>query len=844
MRLLTFFLCATTLILSVDSLCYGNPLLDPIDDQYLKLKIDSTLSSDSVQRLHFVQYHIREAHQSLNTNQLDTAITHAEMITNYDVNQIPGSLLSQAYYIIGKANRINNRTDLALKNYLVAIQKLRYSDEIGYRSVIYQELGAIYKENGWISKSIEKYIEALKVEDKLENEYKQIELLNIIIGLYLESNDYKNAILYQERLLPLYSRHDLHKALDLMQNISDNYMIVKNYQSAVFLQSQILDVKKKYNDVEGQLSVLLEFLKIYQRQQDFTKLFTYHKFFSNLYHSQNKKELSVNARSLKGESLLILGDVFTTFGNLNVKENYERALLYYDTASSIFYTLSDYGKVAEAKLSTAKIYYNLKEYKSAIENCELAVPYFIQDNNYYQLMLSYELISESYMKLDKFKPAYQAQAQYIKYSDSLDDIRTKQIDDLIDQYKENTNRIAFQNLEQAMLQKELDTLSDELLHLEIEKQNRDIELLIKEKSLNDLALKNEQLKNEQVTNENILLQQQIEAELRERKILNLQAESSRQEAELKNQQLYQITNEQQIYALEQEKKLSDLQLQKGEFQKMVYLLSSIIIFILLISAVIGYFNIRKSKSKISAKNKYIEKQNKKLKDLNEEKNRLIRIVAHDLKNPLTSALTLSEIIYKRFGKGTNEEQHNISLIRRSLRRMQEMINKILDVKAIDSKQLNLEYEAVNVRLIVNYLIELFSRKAEKKNITILNETEESYIHVDRDYFIQILENLISNALKFSSMNTSVRISTQEYDDSCQISVADEGPGFNKAELKRLFHENTKLSPKPTNGESGNGLGLSIVKKYVEAMNGKVWCETKPGQGSTFYVVFEKEMVPA
>jgi signal transduction histidine kinase len=382
------------------------------------------------------------------------------------------------------------------------------------------------------------------------------------------------------------------------------------------------------------------------------------------------------------------------------------------------------------------------------------------------------------------------------------------------------------------------------LYLEIEKQNKDIELLIKEKSLNDLALKNEQLKNEQVTNENILLQQQIDAEFREREILNLQAESSRQEADLKNQRIFQITNEQQIYALEQEKKLSDLQLQKGEVQRIVYLLSTIIIFILLISAVIGYFNIRRSRSKISAKNRFIEKQNEKLKDLNEEKNRLIRIVAHDLKNPLTSALTLSDMIHTKSIRGPNEEQHSISLIRRSLRRMQEMINKILDVKAIDSKQLNLEYEAVNVRLIINYLIELFAGKAKKKNISILNESEESYIYVDRDYFIQILENLISNALKFSSMNTIVRISSHESNDSCQISVADEGPGFNKRELKELFHENKKLSPKPTNGESSNGLGLSIVKKYVEAMNGKVWCETTPGQGSTFYIEFEKVMAMA
>ena len=844
MRLLIFLLCATTLIFSVDLLCYGDPVLDPVDDQYIKLKIDSTLSSDSIQRLHFAQYHLREAHQALNTNQLDSAITHAELITKFDVSQISGGLLSQAFYIIGKVNRVNNRTDLALKNYLVAIQKLRYSDEIGYRSVLYQELGDIYRENGWISKSIEKYIEALNVETKLENEYEQIELLNTIVALYLESNDYNNAILYQERLLPLYSRHNLHKSLSLMEEISDNYLIIKNYQAAVFLQSQILEVRKKFKDVDGQLSTLLEFLKIYQQQPDFTKLFTYHKFFSNLYHSQNKNDLTNKAKLLKGESLLILGDVFTTFGNLNVKENYDRALLYYDSASSIFYALGHYNKVADSKLSVARIYHNLEDYKSAIENCELAIPLFSQEKNYYKLMLSFELISESYMKLDRYKPAFQAQAQYIIFSDSLEQARTKQIDELIDQYKENTNRIAFQNLEQAMLQKELDTLSDELLFLEIEKQNRDIELLIKEKSLNDLALKNEQLKNEQVTNENILLQQQIDAELRDMKILNLQAETSRQEADLKNQQIYQITNEQQIYALEQEKKLSDLQLQKGEVQRIVYLLSTIIIFILLISAVIGYFNIRRSRSKISAKNRFIEKQNEKLKDLNEEKNRLIRIVAHDLKNPLTSALTLSDMIHTKSIQGSNEEQHSISLIRRSLRRMQEMINKILDVKAIDSKQLNLEYEAVNVRLVINYLIELFAGKAKKKNIIIINESEESYIYVDKDYFIQILENLISNALKFSSMNTIVRISSHESNDSCQISVTDEGPGFNKRELKELFHENKKLSPKPTNGESSNGLGLSIVKKYVEAMNGKVWCETTPGQGSTFYIEFEKVMAMA
>jgi signal transduction histidine kinase len=245
-----------------------------------------------------------------------------------------------------------------------------------------------------------------------------------------------------------------------------------------------------------------------------------------------------------------------------------------------------------------------------------------------------------------------------------------------------------------------------------------------------------------------------------------------------------------------------------------------------------------------ARNKFIEEHNVKLKELNQEKNRLIRIVAHDLKNPLTSALTLSDILYKKSNFSSSDEKHSVSLIRRSLKRMQEMISKILDIKAIDAEKLNLEIESINVKQIIHYVVELFTSKAEKKHIRIQTEVEEVYINVDRDYFIQILENLISNALKFSPMNTKVSIKTVEYMNTCLISVSDEGPGFKSKELQQLFLENKTFSTRPTNGESSNGLGLSIVKKYVDAMDGKVWCESVPEKGSTFYVEFEKATVMA
>jgi signal transduction histidine kinase len=841
MRFLKHLLFTTTLLIYGYVNCYPESLFDPIDDQYIKLKIDSTLISDSIQRLHQVQHSLTRAFQYLNTDQLDSAIHNAEIATRFDVNLIPGEVLAQAFYILGKVNRINHKADIALKNYLLAIQKLRYSDEIGYRSEIYQELAIIYNANGWTSKAIERYIDAYQVESKQGNDYKQIELLNTIASLYIKSNDYKNAILYQEELLSLYSKHDLNKALILMEDIANNYVIIENYQKAIYLHSQILITRKKFQDIEGQLSAILDIVKIYKEQPDYKKLYAYIDGFNDIYKYQRKKELTPQIRFLKGECLLILGDLSALQGSLEIRDNFENALLYYDSAYNLFSSISANSKAAESKLAQANAYFKIKDYKSAIDNCELALTAYHEEGNFPKLIQCYRLISDAYMSLDRYKLAYQAQSRFLSYSDSLGEIQRNNMAVMLSQFEENANRTAFQNIEQTLLQEELDTLSDALLHLEIEKQTRDIELLVKEKSLKELALRNEQLKNEQVTNENTLLQQQIEADLREKEILNLQAERSRQETELRNQTIYQITNQQQIYALEQEKKLSDLQLQKADVQRVVYLLIVIISLMVLISVIIGYINLRRSRGKIKAKNIFIEEQNTKLKDLNEEKNRLIRIVAHDLKNPLTSALTLSEILYKNTMDSSIEDQQNISLIRRSLRRMQEMINKILDIKAIDSEKLNLEIEAVNIKLITDYLIEMFASKAGKKNIRIVNESEELFINVDRDYFIQILENLISNALKFSSRNTLIRIKTIEHKETCRISVSDQGPGFSKKEQKLLFIENKTLSPKPTFGESSNGLGLSIVKKYVEAMKGTVWCDSKLGEGSTFYIEFEKAL---
>ena len=145
---------------------------------------------------------------------------------------------------------------------------------------------------------------------------------------------------------------------------------------------------------------------------------------------------------------------------------------------------------------------------------------------------------------------------------------------------------------------------------------------------------------------------------------------------------------------------------------------------------------------------------------------------------------------------------------------------------------------------LQFLQNNFEAAAKQKDIRMhfLIESDEPVIKVDRNYLIQILENLISNALKFSPYKRNIFIRVHENGHFVRISVRDEGPGIPENEINNLFKKYSKLSPRPTAGEQSIGLGLSIAKKYVEVMEGNIWCESKVGRGSEFIVEFNKEFL--
>jgi signal transduction histidine kinase len=171
--------------------------------------------------------------------------------------------------------------------------------------------------------------------------------------------------------------------------------------------------------------------------------------------------------------------------------------------------------------------------------------------------------------------------------------------------------------------------------------------------------------------------------------------------------------------------------------------------------------------------------------------------------------------------------------------MSDLVAKILEIKVLESSSLKTNYTNVDLKQITEQVIAALKIQSDNKNIKITTDLDEVVASLDRSLMIQIIDNLLSNAIKFSDHNTIVHLTLKEENQTLRLVIDDEGPGIKEEDKAQLFKKFRKLSARPTYGESSTGLGLSIVKKYVEAMNGKVWCESEYGQGAKFIVEFKK-----
>jgi PAS domain S-box-containing protein len=229
--------------------------------------------------------------------------------------------------------------------------------------------------------------------------------------------------------------------------------------------------------------------------------------------------------------------------------------------------------------------------------------------------------------------------------------------------------------------------------------------------------------------------------------------------------------------------------------------------------------------------------NARLVHLNEEKNHFLGIATHDLKSPLNGVLGLVNLMKLQHTNLTPDQLQYLNLMETSCVNMHQLIQNLLDVTRIEQGRngINKEYIAINGLLKKQYHV--FKETAEKKNISLILEDHvpDFHFHTDPELLGRILENLISNAIKFSPSYKEVAISVVRTETHIRFEVLDQGPGLSAVDKQKLFGKFQRLSARPTGGETSSGLGLSIVKELVLALNGSIRVESEENMGAKFIV---------
>jgi two-component system, sensor histidine kinase and response regulator len=238
----------------------------------------------------------------------------------------------------------------------------------------------------------------------------------------------------------------------------------------------------------------------------------------------------------------------------------------------------------------------------------------------------------------------------------------------------------------------------------------------------------------------------------------------------------------------------------------------------------------------------LKQKNAELEKLNREKSEFLGIAAHDLKNPLATVRWLTDLL--KTGTLPQEKSFDtLDKITLSVERMFRLVKNLLDVNAVEEASKDAPLENVNLVFSIADVLTNYEEQAAQKGITITfqNTAINATIRINAEILGQIIDNLISNAVKYSPLGGQVSVLVTSDSPSTpalvRFSVQDSGEGISKDEQQKLFTKFVTFSAKPTGNEHSTGLGLFIVKKLTDAAGGTVLCESAKGKGATFTVEF-------
>ena len=228
-------------------------------------------------------------------------------------------------------------------------------------------------------------------------------------------------------------------------------------------------------------------------------------------------------------------------------------------------------------------------------------------------------------------------------------------------------------------------------------------------------------------------------------------------------------------------------------------------------------------------------ENKKLKEINEAKDRFISIISHDLRSPFTSILGFTKLILEQ-NLPPDKTREYVNFIQNSANSMLNLVNALLDWTRLQTGRIKFSPRKISLFEVVQSSVEMLAGAALQKGVQLENLTPRSvYIHGDKNLLLQVFNNLIGNAIKFTKEGDSITINAtkDKTTNAVRISVKDTGVGIKKEDLPKLFKVDSKFTNPGTAGEKGTGLGLSLVHEIIKKHGGEITVESEYGKGTEF-----------
>lgn len=741
--------------------------------------------------------------------------------------------------LIGESMKSNRDYSNGLNYYLQALSEIEKTDNHQNLYKVHNKIGQLFFDWGVPEKALTSFNEAKGISQSISNEITEIELLVNIAETCLKLNHRLKALDEYQAILILHKKNEnKQQTITTLKKIASIHNQLDEYEHSLKYNFEILAIYEQAQDSVDIAVTLNTIGFLYKDIEDLPNALMYFNRALTLNQQMNKD--GVNDNNIVS-NLINIGVIHQSMGA------YRSSIESFNDALKVKEKTGSAVEIAVMHNYLASIYYTLQNYNEARKHSIEAIEILKSSENKKMLAANYKRLSDIHQKLGNYQSALNSYKQYSLIQDSV--LYHQQLVKEKEQYKQFVIETTEKESKLNIIDREMRELELRNEKVKSEKEKQEIELLLREQELQNSSLRNEQLVQERKVQRLLLQQEQIETATKSQEIILLEQKRDLQAVELQKNELLENERRKEIELQNSKLELQQSQLEQGKIRQKYFIGTTIFFISILLLIIVSYFikqrdnrKLKRQYEEINEQKAQIEDINAELVDLNEEKNNLIGIVAHDLKSPLNQISGILDIINLTAKDQTKEQQEYIAKIDQSSKRLKNMVTKILDVNAIESKSLNLHLELVDIKDLLKETVIRFVERAEKKQITINESFEDNVppIRSDSSYVTEVFENLLSNSIKYSPLNKSVEIKLHQNGKYVRVEFIDEGEGIKKEDMKKLFGRYHKLSARPTAGEDSTGLGLSIVKKYVEALSGNVWCESEEGKGANFIVEFEKD----